>query len=700
MAMVIAQVQSTEMVGSTPQGNPLLVAGQDGTNVRTVKTDASGHPEVVGAGSPGSPLGGVMSVQGTVGGQALPVSVAALPLPAGAATEASLAAVAASTASIAAVAGDGLTDAELRAAPVPVSGTFWQATQPVSAASLPLPAGAATEATLAAIKAKTDNLDVALSTRAVTGLTDAQLRASAVPVTAASLPLPSGAATSALQTAGNASLTSLDGKTPALGQAAMAASVPVVLASDQSALPVSIGSIALPTGAATEVTLAALNTKVPVQGQAVKAASVPVTLASDQGALAISASSLPLPAGAATEATVAGLLTNTQLRAAAVPVSMATAPLPTGAATEATLSALNAKVPAQGQAAMAASVPVVLASNQSAVPVSGTFWQATQPVSAASLPLPAGAATEASLAAQSVVDNAGFTDGTTRVQPAGFILDETAGTALTENDAGAARMDSKRAQVITVEDTTTRGRRMTVTAANAAKVDGSAVTQPISAASLPLPAGAATEATLTSVDGKVTNISNLAFEGTDHSSVYVRQQQLPTFTVRILGASLVSGRYLIGVQVLSSDFILRIHGISLRNVGTGTGAVCDFSVFRGRGLSDGTALTIHYHDPADADLGISNSSAAGVDASMSGEFSEPITRRVLSTDGWDLTTTEQEVGDNQHARHQPWFIPLPNGKPITLRKDDIHDAIGVKVVTGSVEGKFDAEIVYTLEKKP
>lgn len=44
-----------------------------------------------------------------------------------------------------------LTDAQLRAVAVPVSGTFFQATQPVSAASLPLPAGAATEATLAAV---------------------------------------------------------------------------------------------------------------------------------------------------------------------------------------------------------------------------------------------------------------------------------------------------------------------------------------------------------------------------------------------------------------------------------------------------------------------------------------------------------------------------------------------------------------------
>jgi len=39
-----------------------------------------------------------------------------------------------------------LTDAALRATAVPVSGTFWQATQPVSSATLPLPAGASTVA--------------------------------------------------------------------------------------------------------------------------------------------------------------------------------------------------------------------------------------------------------------------------------------------------------------------------------------------------------------------------------------------------------------------------------------------------------------------------------------------------------------------------------------------------------------------------
>lgn len=75
-----------------------------------------------------------------------------------------------------------LTDAQLRSAPVSVTGTFWQATQPISAANLPLP---------------------------------------------------TNAATSALQTTGNTSLASIDTKTPALGQALAAASTPVVLPAAQ-----------------------------------------------------------------------------------------------------------------------------------------------------------------------------------------------------------------------------------------------------------------------------------------------------------------------------------------------------------------------------------------------------------------------------------------------------------------------------------
>ncbi len=64
-----------------------------------------------------------------------------------------------------------------------------------------------------------------------------------------------------------------------------------------------------------------------------------------------------------------------------------------------------------GQAVKAASIPVTLASDQGALSVSGTFYQATQPISAAALPLPAGAALEAggNLATIATAQGAGAT---------------------------------------------------------------------------------------------------------------------------------------------------------------------------------------------------------------------------------------------------------------------------------------------------
>jgi hypothetical protein len=80
---------------------------------------------------------------------------------------------------------------------------------------------------------------------------------------------------------------------------------------------------------------------------------------------------------------------------------------------------------------------------------------------------------------QVLTDNAGFTDGTSKLFPGGYILDETAGTALTENDVAAARVDSKRAQVLVIEDATTRGQRASVSAGGAVKVDASGAAVPI-----------------------------------------------------------------------------------------------------------------------------------------------------------------------------------------------------------------------------
>lgn len=108
-------------------------------------------------------------------------------------------------------------------------------TQPVSVASLPLPTGAATEATLAALAAE----DFATQTTLAALLTELQLKADLAetqPVSAASLPLPTGAAT-------EATLAAISAQLPAtLGQKTMANSLAVVLSSDQSSIPVNVSS--------------------------------------------------------------------------------------------------------------------------------------------------------------------------------------------------------------------------------------------------------------------------------------------------------------------------------------------------------------------------------------------------------------------------------------------------------------------------
>jgi hypothetical protein len=87
----------------------------------------------------------------------------------------------------------------------PVSGTFWQATQPVSAASLPLPSGASTSALQTTGNTSLSNIDGKLPAL-IDGLIPVDGSLVVQPISVTSLPLPSGASTSALQATGNASL--------------------------------------------------------------------------------------------------------------------------------------------------------------------------------------------------------------------------------------------------------------------------------------------------------------------------------------------------------------------------------------------------------------------------------------------------------------------------------------------------------------
>lgn len=158
-------------------------------------------------------------------------------------------------------------------------------TQPVSLASAPLPADAATQTTLALIKAKTDNLDVLLSTR--TKPADTQ------PVSAASLPLPSDAAT-------QTTLALIKAKTDNLD--------------------------ALLSLVATQATLASLLTELQLKADLTETQPVsgPLTDTQLRAATVPISGTVTANAGSGTLA-VSGPVTDAQLRATAVPVSLGAA---------------------------------------------------------------------------------------------------------------------------------------------------------------------------------------------------------------------------------------------------------------------------------------------------------------------------------------------------------------------------------------
>lgn len=197
------------------------------------------------------------------------------------------------------------------------------------------------------------------------------------------------------------------------------------------------------------------------------------------------------------------------------PISAASLPLPAGAATSAAQLADGHNVTIDNAAAGAAvniqdggNTITVDASALDIRALTNTDVVTVEQSSATSLKAEViGTGTFAVQDSEKVADLGPFVSGTTPVQPIGYVFDDIAGTAPSENDIVAARVDVKRAQAIVLEDGSTRGQVAAVSAGGALTVDGSGVTQPVSAASLPLPAGAATSANQLADDHNVT-VSN------------------------------------------------------------------------------------------------------------------------------------------------------------------------------------------------
>lgn len=166
----------------------------------------------------------------------------------------------------------------------------------------------------------------------VTGpLTDAQLRASAVPVSAASLPLPSGAATEATLSTRAADST-ITARLNTLGQKTAANSTPVVLASDQTSIPVTDngGSLTVDGTVSVSGTVTTSGTTTAAQGTpAATASRWPVQLTDGTDLAQVSAGGAVLVDGSGTTQPVSGSVTVTQATGTNLHVVVDTAPTTT-----------------------------------------------------------------------------------------------------------------------------------------------------------------------------------------------------------------------------------------------------------------------------------------------------------------------------------------------------------------------------------
>lgn len=128
-------------------------------------------------------------------------------------------------------------------------------------------------------------------------------------------------------------------------------------------------------------------------------------------------------------------------------------------------------------------------------------FPATQPVSADALPLPAGASTEATLAALKAVADT-IATAAAAIQIAAEALNAKATTINTGAIAGTVALDAGSLAALETIQVGNFPTGFFVTGAVEITNDSGAAI-PVSATALPLPTGAATQATLASVDGKL-----------------------------------------------------------------------------------------------------------------------------------------------------------------------------------------------------
>lgn len=329
------------------------------------------------------------------------------------------------------------------------------------------------------------NVTVVNPSLAVTGpLTNTELRAAPVPISASALPLPTGASTSALQTTGNGSLSSIDGKFPAAAALADGTANPTltkiqtfqmswnfdaanwsrqVQYVDGDVSTTKVGTLLMGENGGGLIRTARVHDDGGLVVNQGVGTGVPwaMFIASPDGSQAATVTAADGLQVFSVDFDIRNLAFATdKADVSGSTVAVSASALPTGAAT-----AANQASEISSLASIDTKTPALVGGRQ---PVDGSG--VTQPISAASLPLPTGAST-------------------------------------------AARQDTEIASLSSIDTKTpalVSGRQ---------PVDPSGVTSPISAASLPLPTGASTSA-------NQTNGTQLArtTDGTDTAQVETDQK--------------------------------------------------------------------------------------------------------------------------------------------------------------------------------
>lgn len=271
---------------------------------------------------------------------------------------------------------------------------------------------------------------------------------------------------------------------------------------------------------------------------------------------------------------------------------------------------------------------------------------------------------------------------------------------------------------------------------------------PVSAATLPLPAGAATEATLALVKAKTDNLdvalstrwstlgqkamaasapivvasdqSPVRVRGADADGVpateapvlaagndgtnvrtlrtdvtgrqFVRQFEEPTFVVQVTGAAIGNGKSMLSL-LNTGTAVMRLRELWIINSQTTsvTGIVGEFQARRITGHSAGTNLTgnILPHDTADA---VPAGLSARTGATVAGQAAVALWRRLFSTDEFGPGAQDVESNDHAHGNHTPVYKSEPPKKPITIRQNE-----GVHILfnTNSTAGSFDVVAVLS-----